>query len=157
MTTMEILQAARNCAPILASADTALKNKALLAMASALEADCNVILTANLADVQSHLILTGHTSAAQMVMMNDDVWQGLPDAHQQAIAEASSEPRARASTEMQASEATDLEALRERGMTIVDEAAGLDLDAFRDSVKTRIAGEFDSQYGEFYAEVAAIS
>ena len=38
MTTMEILQAARNCAPILASADTALKNKALLAMASALEA-----------------------------------------------------------------------------------------------------------------------
>ena len=117
----------------------------------------NVILTANLADVQSHLILTGHTSAAQMVMMNDDVWQGLPEAHQQAIAEASSETRARASTEMQASEATDLEALRERGMTIVDEAAGLDLDAFRDSVKTRIAGEFDSQYGEFYAEVAAIS
>ena len=53
MTTMEILQAARNCAPILASADTALKNKALLAMASALEADCNVILTANALDMEA--------------------------------------------------------------------------------------------------------
>ena len=53
MTTMEILQAARNCAPILASADTALKNKALLSMASALEADCDVILTANALDMEA--------------------------------------------------------------------------------------------------------
>lgn len=117
----------------------------------------NVIVTANLADVQSHLVMTGHTTAAQMVMMNDAVWQGLPDAHKTAINEAAVETRARASTEMQTSEATDLEALRAKGMTVVDEAAGLDLPAFRDSVTTRIAQEFDSQYGEFYAQVEAIS
>lgn len=117
----------------------------------------NVILTANLADVQSHLILTGHTSAAQMVMMNDDVWQRLPDAQKEAITQAAAETRARASTEMQESEASDLEALRGRGMTVIDESGDLDLDAFRESVQARIATEFDSRYGEFYAQVAAIS
>lgn len=117
----------------------------------------NVILTANLADVQSHLILTGHTSAAQMVMMNDDVWQRLPDAQKEAITQAAAETRARASTEMQQSEASELEALRGRGMTVIDESGDLDLDAFRESVQARIATEFDSRYGEFYAQVAAIS
>ncbi|RJL05916.1 TRAP transporter substrate-binding protein [Paracoccus siganidrum] len=117
----------------------------------------NVILTANLADVQSHLILTGHTSAAQMVMMNDDVWQRLPDAQKEAITQAAAETRARASTEMQESEASDLEALRGRGMTVIDESGDLDLNAFRESVQARIATEFDSRYGEFYAQVAAIS
>ncbi|MDP0926139.1 TRAP transporter substrate-binding protein [Paracoccus onubensis] len=117
----------------------------------------NVILTANLADVQTHLVLTGHTSAAQMVMMNDDVWQGLADPHKEAITAAAAETRARASDEMQASETSDLEALQEKGMTVVDEAAGLDLSAFRDKVTARISQEFDSQYGEFYAQVEAIS
>lgn len=115
----------------------------------------NVILTANLADVQSHLMLTGHTSAAQMVMMNDDVWQRLPDAHKEAISAAAAETRTRASDEMLKSESSDLEALEAKGMTIVDSAAGLDINAFRDAVKARVSEEFDSQFGAFYAQVEA--
>ena len=51
MTTLDILKAAKAAAPVLAAADTATKNKALEAMAAALEADTDEILTANALDV----------------------------------------------------------------------------------------------------------
>lgn len=117
----------------------------------------NVLVTANLSDVQSHLILTGHTAAAQVVMMNDDVWNGLSDAHKEAVATAAEETRDRATQEMLASEDEDLETLRSRGMTIVGEADGLDLEAFRESVRSRISSEFDSQFGDLYTQIEAIS
>ena len=51
MTTLDILKAAKAAAPVLATADTATKNKALEAMAAALEADTDEILTANAQDM----------------------------------------------------------------------------------------------------------
>lgn len=117
----------------------------------------NVLLSAKLYEVQSHVMLTGHIAAAQVVMMNDDVWQGLSEAHQQAVAAAASETRARASQAMLSAEASDLQALREAGMAVVDAQAGLDLAAFRDSVKARVSREFDAQWGDLYAQIAAIA
>ena len=117
----------------------------------------NVLVSAKLYEVQSHVMLTGHITAAQVVMMNDDVWNRLPDAHKEAVTAAAAETRARASAEMLAAEATDLEALRGHGMTVVDEAAGLDLGAFRDSVKARVSREFDSQWGDLYAKIGAVA
>ncbi|MTH77556.1 TRAP transporter substrate-binding protein [Paracoccus aestuariivivens] len=117
----------------------------------------NVLVTANLADVQSHLMLTGHISAAQVVMMNDDVWNGLSDAHKTAVAAAAEETRARASAEMLASEEKDLATLREKGMTVIGETEGLDAAGFRDSVKARISKEFDSQYGDLYGKISAVA
>lgn len=117
----------------------------------------NVLVSAKLYEVQSHLMLTGHITAAQVVMMNDDVWNGLSDAHKEAVAAAASETRTRASDEMLAAEATDLEALRGHGMTVVDEASGLDLAAFRDSVKARVSSEFDAEWGDLYAKIAAVA
>ena len=52
MTTLEILQKAKKSAPSLAQATTAQKNKALLAMADALEAQCEAILEANAVDME---------------------------------------------------------------------------------------------------------
>ena len=117
----------------------------------------NVLVSARLYEVQSHVMLTGHITAAQVVMMNDDVWNRLPDAQKEAVAAAASETRDRASAEMLAAEATDLEELRGRGMTVIDEAAGLDLDAFRESVQARVSREFDSQWGDLYAKIGAIA
>ena len=117
----------------------------------------NVLVSAKLYEVQSHVMLTGHITAAQVVMMNDDVWQGFSDAHKEAVTAAASETRARASAEMQAAEATDLEALRGHGMNVVDASSGLDLAAFKDSVKARVSKEFDSKWGDLYAKIAAIS
>lgn len=117
----------------------------------------NVLVTANLAEVQSHLMLTGHTSAAQVVMMNDDVWNGLSDANKEAVAAAAEETRARATQEMLEAEDEDLATLREQGMTVIGEEDGLDLTAFRESVQARIASEFDGQYGELYQKIGAIA
>ena len=51
MTTLDILKAAKAAAPVLAAADTATKNRALEAMAAALEADTDEILAANALDM----------------------------------------------------------------------------------------------------------
>ncbi|MDS9469068.1 TRAP transporter substrate-binding protein [Paracoccus sp. MBLB3053] len=117
----------------------------------------NVLVSANLADVQSHLMLTGHISAAQVVMMNDDVWNGLSDAHKEAVARAAEETRAKATAEMLAAEENDLATLRGKGMTVIGEAEGLDVAAFRESVKARISSEFDGEYGDLYAKISAIA
>lgn len=117
----------------------------------------NVLVSAKLYEVQSHLMLTGHITAAQVVMMNDDVWNGLSDPHKEAVAAAASETRAKASEAMRTAEASDLEALRGHGMTVLDEASGLDLTAFRDAVKARVSKEFDGQWGDLYAKIAAIA
>ena len=53
MTTRELLLAAKAAAPMLAVADTETKNKALLAMADALEADTDAILAANKLDMEA--------------------------------------------------------------------------------------------------------
>ena len=53
MTTREILQAAKNAAPVLAVADTQIKNEALNAMADSLTAACDGILRANAADMEA--------------------------------------------------------------------------------------------------------
>ena len=51
MTTLELLRAAKACAPVAALADTDTKNRALLAMADALENACDEILSANEQDL----------------------------------------------------------------------------------------------------------
>ncbi len=53
MTTQDILSAAKQCAPSLAAIDTERKNKALLAMADALEAGCADILAENAKDMEA--------------------------------------------------------------------------------------------------------
>lgn len=53
MTTYEILCAAKAAAPSLATADTEIKNRALLAMADALEKACDDILSANAQDMEA--------------------------------------------------------------------------------------------------------
>ena len=53
MTTQEILIAAKACAPVLAGADTDMKNRALMAMADALEQETQTILRANTLDMEA--------------------------------------------------------------------------------------------------------
>nr|WP_111300328.1 TRAP transporter substrate-binding protein [Paracoccus saliphilus] len=117
----------------------------------------NVLVSAKLYEVQSHLMLTGHITAAQVVMMNDGVWNDLSDAHKEAVAAAATETRVRASEAMLASEESDLQTLRDHGMTVLGEADGLELAAFREGVQSRISSEFDAEYGDLYAKIAAVA
>ena len=63
MTTMEILQQAKANAPLLAAADTALKNQALNAMADCLLANSDAILAANALDMEA---AASHISAVML-------------------------------------------------------------------------------------------
>ena len=53
MTTLELLKQAKAAAPSLVQADTEQKNRALLAMAEALEAETDAILQANVLDLEA--------------------------------------------------------------------------------------------------------
>lgn len=116
----------------------------------------NVVVTSKLNEVQSHMMLTGHISAAQVIVMNDDTWQSLSPAHQDAITEAAAEVRERATAAMLEAEAEDFASLREAGMHIVGPEDGLDIEAFRTRVRERIAEEFTEQYGELYEQISAV-
>lgn len=116
----------------------------------------NVILDAKLYEVQSHLMLTGHIMAAQVVVMNEAVWQELDDAQRQAITAAARQVRARASQAVLDKEATDLAELARLGMTVIGPEQGLELEAFRESVGRIVQQRFAAEYGELYELIARI-
>ncbi|MGM0701253.1 MAG: TRAP transporter substrate-binding protein [Pseudomonadota bacterium] len=116
----------------------------------------NVAVSHKLHEVQSHMMETGHIVAAEMVLINEDVWQGLSDEHQAALQAAADDVRERATQYVLESEREDTETLREQGMTIIGPDDGLDVEAFRASVEARVMEEFSDQYGEFYSQVEAV-
>lgn len=116
----------------------------------------NVVLDNKLYDVQSHMMLTSHIRGAELVVINDSIWQSFSPDIQAAINEAASTVRQRASQAVLDSEAKDLQALKDHGMTIVGPEEGLDLKAFEASVKARIDQQFAEQYGDIYERIGAI-
>ncbi|WP_102222639.1 TRAP transporter substrate-binding protein [Acidimangrovimonas sediminis] len=117
----------------------------------------NVVLDNKLYEVQSHLMLTGHIRAAELVVMNEDQYQMLSPKAKEAIAEAADTVRARASKATLDAEASDLAALKDKGMTVIGPDSGLDLAAFKTSVKALVEKKFGDQYGDLYKQIAAVS
>lgn len=117
----------------------------------------NVVLNVKLYEVQSHLMLTGHMSNAEVVVMNEDVWQGLSAEQQDAVRAAASQTREKATKAILDNEDAETQQLRELGMTVIGEEDGLDLEAFRTSVKALVDERFGDEYGELYEKIAAIS
>ncbi|MFV0359402.1 TRAP transporter substrate-binding protein [Tropicimonas sp.] len=116
----------------------------------------NVILNVKLYDVQSHLMLTGHMSNAEVVVMNEDVWQGMSDTQKDAVREAALQTREKATSAILDNEEAETQALREAGMTVIGPDDGLRIDAFREAVNTVVQERFGRQYGDLYAKIAAI-
>ena len=117
----------------------------------------NVILNTKLYEVQSHLMLTGHMSNAEVVVMNEDAWQALSDAQRQAVEAASLEIRERATKAIQDNEAKETEELRKLGMTVIGPEDGLDIEAFRSSVSELVDQRFGEKYGSLYEKIRAIA
>jgi len=117
----------------------------------------NVVLNVKLYEVQSHLMLTGHMSNAEVVVMNEEAWQGLKDAQKEAVAKAALEIRDRATKAIQDNESKDTEELKKRGMTVIGPQDGLQVDAFRTSVGKLVEERFGKQYGSIYEKIRAIS
>ncbi|KAA0011317.1 TRAP transporter substrate-binding protein [Billgrantia pellis] len=116
----------------------------------------NVAVSHKLYEVQSHMMETGHIVAAEMVLINEEVWQGLSSEHREALQAAANEVRERATRYVLDSEQEDTEALRAHGMTVIGPDDGLDIEAFRASVEARVMEEFAGQYGEFYSQVETV-
>lgn len=116
----------------------------------------NVVLSVKLYDVQSHLMLTGHMSNAEVVVMNEDAWQSLTDEQKAAVKQAAEETRQKATKAIQDKEEEETQALRDLGMTVIGPDEGLDLEAFRSSVQTLVQERFGEKYGDLYKKIAAV-
>lgn len=116
----------------------------------------NVVLDNKLYDVQSHMMLTGHISAAEMVVINEDVWEGFPDDIKKEIAEAAETVRQRASKMVRDNEKKELKELEAKGMTVIGPKDGLDVAAFRKNVKALVQKRFGEKFGDLYKQIEAI-
>lgn len=117
----------------------------------------NVILNVKLYEVQSHMMLTGHMSNAEVVVMNEDAWQGLSDAQKEAVSKASLDIRDRATKAIEENEEKDTQALRDKGMKVIGPSEGLDVEAFRSSVSKLVQERFGAKYGSLYEKIKAIA
>lgn len=116
----------------------------------------NVVLDHKLYDVQSHMMLTGHISAAEIVVINEDTWQSFPDDIKAGIEKAAETVRQKASKMILEKEAGDLQALKDAGMTVIGPDEGLDVAAFRSGVEKLVHERFDEKYGAYYEKIAAV-
>lgn len=117
----------------------------------------NVVLNVKLYEVQSHLMLTGHMSNAEVVVMNEDAWQGLSAKGRDAVMEAAEATRQKATAAIRDKENEETEALKAKGMTVIGEEEGLDLDAFRASVRKVVDARFGAEYGDLYRQIDALA
>jgi tripartite ATP-independent transporter DctP family solute receptor len=116
----------------------------------------NVVLSSKLYEAQSHMMLTAHVMNAQVIVINEKVWQGLSAAQREAVSKAAQEVRARATDMVQKQESEEVAKLRELKMKVIGPAEGLKLDAFKASVGKLVQEKFATKYGDLYKEIAAV-
>ena len=116
----------------------------------------NVVLSSKLYESQSHLMQTGHIMNAQVIVINERTWQGLPAAQREQLAAAAAEVRRRATDMVRGQEASETEELKKLKMTVVGPAEGLDLVAFRGAARKAVDAKFGAKYGELYKAIEAV-
>ncbi|WP_421904899.1 TRAP transporter substrate-binding protein [Mameliella sp.] len=94
----------------------------------------NVVLNVKLYEVQSHLMLTGHMSNAEVVVMHEDAWQSLDATQKDAVREAAEQTRQKATKAILDNEDAETQKLRDLGMTVIG-----------------------AEYGDLYKKIAAVA
>jgi TRAP-type C4-dicarboxylate transport system substrate-binding protein len=102
----------------------------------------NIIRSFNLHDVQKYVIETEHIIHTTPLFTNSDWWSNLDSQAQKIVQEAATEAaqwdaRTIASTEKEATEF-----LKDNGMTFVGTDGCLNLDAFKESVRSHVDAAF---------------
>lgn len=114
------------------------------------------MISANkLYEVQSHIAMTAHMQSVLAVFINEEVWQGLTEEQRQAIVEVLDRKAEESLQWALESEAALVEELKGHGMTIITEAEGLDLAAFREAVSRQILADFP-EYRPYIEQIAAV-
>lgn len=114
-----------------------------------------MIAANNLNEVQSHLAMTGHMHSVLAVFINEEVWQGLTEEQRTAISKVLDEEAERSLQLANESEAELVEDLKGRGMTVITEADGLDIAAFREKVSAQIAQDFPN-FAQLIDQIEAV-
>ena len=99
--------------------------------------------------------MTGHMQSVLAVFINEDVWQGLSEENRTQITQVLDAKAEESLVWAQESEAELVAELTEKGMTVVTEEDGLDIDAFRERVLAQINGDFPS-YQPYIEQIMAI-
>ena len=102
-----------------------------------------VIYSAKLFEVQDYLMLTGHITQNQVVIINESFFHGLSPEHRQVLEEAVIEAGDYQNALIEAGAEEDLAKLREAGMTVIEP----DLEAFR-AATADIHLQFEDQWGK---------
>ena len=102
-----------------------------------------VIYSAKLYEVQDYLMLTGHITQNQVVIINEPFFQSLAPEHQRVLREAIIEAGDYQNALIEQGAAEDLEKLTAAGMTVVKP----DIEAFR-AATANIYKLFEDQWGE---------
>ena len=114
-----------------------------------------MITSNSLYEVQSHVAMTGHMQSVLAVFINEDVWQGLSEENRTQITQVLDAKAEESLVWAQESEAELVAELTEKGMTVVTEEDGLDIDAFRERLLAQINGDFPS-YQPYIEQIMAI-
>ena len=121
---------------------TELYTALLTGMVAGQENPITNIYTQRFHEVQSHIMLTGHMQAVLCTFINENAWQSLGPENQRIMTEVLEEMAQRTLRWTNEEEAPVIQAMKDYGVTFIDEANGLRNDLFRQSVNAQIATDF---------------
>ena len=120
------------------------------------ENPANVVLSSKLYEAQSHMMLTSHIMNAQIIVINEKVWQSLSAGQRDAVSKAAMDVRNRATDMVKKQESEEIAKLKELKMKVIGSAEGLKIDAFKGAVNKLVQDKFAAKYGDIYKEIAAV-
>lgn len=103
----------------------------------------SVILTSNLWEVQDYLSLTGHVYSPAIMLASPTLWEGLSEEERGWFIEAAQAGAEATRAEVSRLETEGVEALKEHGMTVVED---IDKQVFQDAVEPSYT-TYTDQYG----------
>lgn len=116
----------------------------------------STLVSSKIFEVQKYVMLTDHIMGSEPVVINEKVWQSLSEEHKQIFTEVARETRDWASRYVLDNEAADLQTLKDKGMTIITEADGLEIGEFRAAVTKIVNQRFGKEWGRYYDMINAL-
>jgi TRAP-type transport system periplasmic protein len=107
----------------------------------------NVIATRALYEVQDYMMLTGHITQNQTIVINDEVFQSLSPELQEILMTATRDAGDYQNELLEQKEAEQLELIKANGMQVVQP----DVEAFREAT-ANVHEQFDAAWGEGFFE-----
>ena len=102
----------------------------------------NNIIARKMYEANKYLMLTGHMESVLATFVNEAAWQAIPQEDRAIVEGVLRELAADTLDWYRESEAEEIAFLKEQGVTVIDEAAGLDLDAFRKGVRAQMQKDY---------------